>query len=66
MVMDVVSTCVHNDRLVAGEQPCTLEEYDGDRAWEDELLVDPSTPAQPGLRERAKQERPSVTGQDNA
>src|SRR5665647_919721 len=29
-------------------------------------LLDPSTPAQPGLRERAKQERPSVTGQDNA
>src|ERR1035437_3287786 len=29
-------------------------------------LLDPSTPAQPGRRERAKQERPSATGQDNA
>jgi len=28
-------------------------------------LLDPSRPAQPGLRERAKQERPSATGQDN-
>jgi two-component system sensor histidine kinase KdpD len=28
-------------------------------------LVDPWTPAQPGLRERARQERSSATGQDN-
>jgi len=28
-------------------------------------LVDPSTPAQPGLRERTKQERSSASGQDN-
>jgi two-component system sensor histidine kinase KdpD len=28
-------------------------------------LLDPSTPAQPGLRERTKQERSSASGQDN-
>jgi hypothetical protein len=32
VVPDMVATRVHYDRLVACEQPCTLEEHDGDRA----------------------------------